>query len=247
MEESRLSILVVARSVDASLFPLRLHPLHAALQEQMFEWTKAEFGYVQLEAKMKKINSRNYGWLACSFWFKSVSPQCSLTLLKLMFWFSVFNNAINNTISMSWDAAAAHDYCYYVLETLFGNASGKELASTIASRMSLGSDNVKTRYKERELLPIILAMEWWGEMKSDNMPIKQQTRFATAIMDYVMSQVTIIHFNELMDVKAPPHVHDFIPVRRVAIGTPLCFLSSEYDLDIDLDEDPWQPLHATIA
>ncbi|KAH7287235.1 hypothetical protein KP509_32G045400 [Ceratopteris richardii] len=75
-------------------------------------------------------------------------------------------------------------------------------------------------------------------MKRDGMPISQQARFEAAATEYVMAQVQTVRWNEQLALKGKaPSLPDYITVRRVAVGAPLCIVASEYDLGIDLDID----------
>ncbi|MCO5550483.1 hypothetical protein L7F22_003970 [Adiantum nelumboides] len=86
------------------------------------------------------------------------------------------------------------------------------------------------------MVAVRVGVEWWGEMKRDGMPAAQQARFAAAVREYVMAQATIVRFNQLLlSAHRPPALSHFLAARRVAVGAPLCFLASEYDLGIELD------------
>ncbi|KAH7287236.1 hypothetical protein KP509_32G045500 [Ceratopteris richardii] len=217
---------------ESGMLSLRLHPRHAALQEDLCQWARDNLWDVLTESEIGKIHTAAYGWLACSFWSRSASYQRSLTLLKLMYWFITFDDAIDNSSRMSSDPTEAESYCALFLDIVFRH--GRKSTKTRPELLK----EAKHKYSSSEVLPLRLGAEWWEDMKRDGMPISQQARFEAAATEYVMAQVQTVRWNEQLALKGKaPSLPDYITVRRVAVGAPLCIVASEYDLGIDLDID----------
>ncbi|KAH7287234.1 hypothetical protein KP509_32G045300 [Ceratopteris richardii] len=133
---------------------------------------------------------------------------------------------------MSSDPTEAESYCALFLDIVFRH--GRKSTKTRPELLK----EAKHKYSSSEVLPLRLGAEWWEDMKRDGMPISQQARFEAAATEYVMAQVQTVRWNEQLALKGKaPSLPDYITVRRVAVGAPLCIVASEYDLGIDLDID----------
>ncbi|KAH7365078.1 hypothetical protein KP509_18G007900 [Ceratopteris richardii] len=147
-----------------------------------------------------------------------------------MYWFITFDDAIDHSSGMCNDPVEAGNYCTLFLDIVFrhGRCSAK-------TRQELLKEATH-KYSSTEMLPLRLGIQWWEEMKRDGMPLSQQIRFEAAATKYVMAQVQAVEMNQQLAMKGRiPSLLEYVRVRRVAIGAPLCIVASEYDLGIDLD------------
>nr|WES10303.1 microbial terpene synthase-like protein 2 [Dryopteris fragrans] len=214
----------------SSKFELLCHAEAERLEGEAEAWIRArakESGLEDKEGKLEKLIATKLVPLSCQFWPHSLDPTLTLTLVKIMHWFFIFDNIMDEPHLLGADAAASQQFCGFVLQAFFTMDSSQAL---------VGLDLLPTRASRSLLMPTLLltlVAEWWPELRA-GMSARQQARFCSHFADYVLVHARQARFKEA---KAVPGVEDYLRIRLV--GTAVCVVEmlAEQDCGIELDEE----------
>ncbi|MCO5610056.1 hypothetical protein L7F22_064291 [Adiantum nelumboides] len=221
-----------------SRFPLLVHPNAKVLVKEAERRFAQEIqlrsapAAVDSTSIVNKVFGGKFALIGCQFWPNGIAEEHSLTLLKVMHWFSMLDNMTDDMDGVGNSAWATQTVCAAILEAFFkGSADDVEMLRVVPGDVTPLPLDAAQRRPISLLLEI--AVEWWAELRA-RMPPLQRARFVQAFSDFILVNVRQARFREEGQL---PRLDEYMHLRRSAAGISLFQIIAEYDLDIQLDKE----------
>ncbi|KAH7434763.1 hypothetical protein KP509_06G033500 [Ceratopteris richardii] len=149
-----------------------------------------------------------------------------IPIVKLMYWFFIIDNILDEPSEMGTDTESADVLLARVVDVMEGREESE-------SRTKL---NVCVKKQKTIAIIVDTAREWWNEMRALGMSCRLQARMVKSMTEYLNAhRFLIIHRSS--SPQAVLDMENYLHYRGMAGGWWPCLVAMEFGLDLHLEEE----------
>ena len=215
--------------VIACSFEWRNHPECEKLKALAKGWARHHFGGGHghiLNINCDKLIGSDFHLLATMAMAGGRSERMPAAV-KLMVWFFVFDNFMDEPALMGADVRASRDMVDAIISVFHHHEAEIEAeAEAVDAGMTMNDSAIRVICES--------ARDWWEEMRRLGMSERQQCRFVSVFTRYLEANTEQVAFRQLRQI---PDLEMYKELRLHSIGWYVSSLTLEFALGLDLPDE----------